>query len=143
MSRQLPPTGSPTADDDDENLRRTPRTWIAMFNDAARGMRVAIRGEVNFFVHFFVAVLAGVAGGIVQLSDERWCLYILCVTVVLSAEMFNTAIEHLARAVTRQQHPEIRDALDIASGAVLLAAIGAACVGILIIAWPLTVVLRR
>jgi diacylglycerol kinase len=80
--------------------------------------------------------VAGIAGGIVELSDERWCIYILCVTVVLSAELFNTSIEHLARAVTREQHPEIRDALDIASGAVLMAAIGSACVGTLIIAWP-------
>jgi diacylglycerol kinase len=65
----------------------------------------------------------------------------MCVTVVLTAEMFNTAIEHLARAVTREEHPEVHDALDIASGAVLVAAIGASCVGVLMIAWPLTKVL--
>ena len=133
----------PTSPDNDDEQPRPVRTWVAKFSDAGRGVRVAVRGEVNFFVHFFLAVVAGVAGGIVELSDERWCLYILCVTIVLTAEMFNTAIEHLARAVTREQHPEIGDALDIASGAVLVAAIGAACVGVLIIAWPLTVVLRR
>jgi diacylglycerol kinase len=122
-------------DDGDERPRRV-RSWVQMFRDAMRGVKVAVRGEVNFFVHFFIAVMAGVAGAIVELSDERWCLYILCVTIVLSAELFNTSIEHLARAVTREQHPEVRDALDIASGAVLMAAIGAACVGTLIIAWP-------
>ena len=121
----------------DDDRRRPPRTWLAMFRDALRGVKIAVRGEVNFFVHFFIAVLAGVAGGIAELSDERWCLYILCVTVVLTAEMFNTAIEHLARAVTREEHPEVRDALDIASGAVLVAAIGATCIGVFIIAWPL------
>jgi diacylglycerol kinase len=127
---------------DDEADRRV-RTWSAMFRDAIRGMKIAIRGEVNFFVHLFIAVLAGVGGGILQMSDTRWCLYILCVAVVLTAEMFNTAIEHLARAVTREEHPEIRDALDIASGAVLTAAIGASCVGFLMIAWPLAKVLRH
>jgi diacylglycerol kinase len=133
----------PVAGADDEDRRRRPRTWIAMFRDAMRGVKVAVRGEVNFFVHLFIAVLAGVGGGILKLSDEQWCLYILCVTVVLTAEMFNTAIEHLARAVTREEHPEVRNALDIASGAVLVAAIGASCVGVLMIAWPLTDVLRR
>ena len=128
-------TQPPLTDDDDE-LPRPVRTWVEMFRDAARGVKVAVRGEVNFFVHLFIAVMAGVAGAIVELSDERWCLYILCVTIVLSAEMFNTAIEHLARAITREQHPEVRDALDIASGAVLLSAVGAGCVGVLIIAWP-------
>jgi diacylglycerol kinase len=132
-----------TANLDDDELRRPIRTWTQKFRDAARGIKVAVRGEVNFFVHLFIAVMAAVAGAIVELSDERWCLYILCVTIVLSAEMFNTAIEHLARAVTREQHPEVRDALDIASGAVLLAAIGAACVGVLIIAWPFVNVLTR
>jgi diacylglycerol kinase len=125
---------APELDDDD---RRLPRTWLGMFRDALRGVKIAVRGEVNFFVHLFIAVLAGVAGGIVELSDERWCLYILCVTVVLTAEMFNTAIERLARAVTREERPEVRDALDIASGAVLVAAIGATCIGVFIIAWPL------
>ncbi|MBA3481042.1 MAG: diacylglycerol kinase family protein [Pirellulales bacterium] len=129
MSTPPPPA------DDDEPVRPV-RTWVQMFRDALRGVKVAIRGEVNFFVHLFIAVMAAVAGAIVELSDERWCLYILCVTIVLSAEMFNTAIEHLARAVTRERHPEVRDALDIASGAVLVAALGASFVGVLIIAWP-------
>lgn len=119
------------------------RTWTKMFADAFRGLKVAVRGEINFFVHLFIAMVAGVAGGIIGMSDERWCIYILCVTVVLAAELFNTAIEHLARAVTREENPEVRNALDIASGAVLLAAIGAACVGVLMIAWPFTVFLRK
>jgi diacylglycerol kinase len=101
-----------------------------------RGVKIAVRSEVNFFVHFFIAVLAGTAGGVVELSDERWCLYILCVTIVLAAELFNTAIERIARAVTREHNPDIRDALDIASGGVLMAAIGASVVGGLLIAWP-------
>jgi diacylglycerol kinase len=124
---------------DDESIDAVPRnvrSWVQMVRDAMRGVKIAVRGEVNFYVHLFIAAIAGVAGGIVGLSDERWCLYILCVAVVLTAEMFNTAIEHLARAVTREQHPEIRDALDVASGGVLVAAIGAACVGTLVIAWP-------
>ncbi len=138
MTHAKPPS------EDDEPRRPRERSWIAMFRDALRGVKIAIRGEVNFFVHLFVAVIAGVGGGILKLSDNRWwCIYILCVTVVLTAELFNTAIERLARAVTREQHPEVRDALDIASGAVLVASIGAGCVGFLMIAWPLVKVLRH
>lgn len=138
MSQANPPT------DDDELRGPRERSWIDMFRDAVRGVKIAIRGEVNFFVHLFIAVIAGVGGGILKISDNRWwCIFILCVTVVLTAELFNTAIEHLARAVTREQHPEVRDALDIASGAVLVAAIGAGCVGFLMIAWPLVKVLRH
>ncbi|HEX6963394.1 MAG TPA: diacylglycerol kinase [Lacipirellula sp.] len=126
----------PAVDEFDDDRPRPLRTWVRMFRDAMRGVKIAVRGEVNFFVHFFIAVVAGVAGGIVELTNDQWCLFILCVTVVLTAELFNTAIEHLARAVTREQHLEIRDALDIASGAVLMASLGAACAGTLLISWP-------
>ena len=61
-----------------------------------------------------------------------------CATAtVVTAEMFNTSIEHLARAITRETHPEIRDALDVASAAVLAAATGSAIVGFLIVIIPL------
>lgn len=123
-------------DDDDVPPRLHLRSWAQMVRDALRGLKIAVRGEINFYVHLFIAAIAGAAGAIVELSDERWCLYILCVATVLTAELFNTAIERLARAVTRAEHPEVRDALDIASGAVLTAATGAACVGVLVIAWP-------
>lgn len=132
----------PAEFDDDERIPHV-RSWWRMFTDAVRGVKVAFRSEINFFVHLFIAVIAGVAGGIVRMTDERWCIYILCVAVVLSAELFNTAIERLARAVTREEHPEVRDALDVASGAVLVAALGAAVVGVLMIGWPFVAQLAR
>ena len=127
---------TPDIDFDDEVRPPTDRSWVRKFGDALRGIKIAFRSEINFFVHLFVAVIAGVAGGIVRMTDERWCIFILCVTVVLAAELFNTAIERLARAVTREEHPEVRDALDIAAGAVLMTSIGAGIVGVLMIGWP-------
>lgn len=53
--------------------------------------------------------------------------------IVLAVEMFNSSIEALARAVTEDFNPHIRDALDIASGAVFVAVLGAATVGLLIL----------
>ncbi len=38
----------------------------------------------------------------------------------------------MARAITDQKHPQIRDALDIASGAVLMAAFGSIAVGVVL-----------
>jgi len=48
---------------------------------------------------------------------------------VLGLELINTAIERMADQVTDQVSPAIRDALDISSGAVLLAALGAVGIG--------------
>ncbi len=114
---------------DDNHHFHAERSWARMFADAVRGVRVAVGEEANFRVHFVVAAAAIGLGMWVDLSLERWCLIALCIAIVLAAEMANTAIEHLARAVTREPNPEVRDALDVASAAVLVAALGAAVVG--------------
>jgi diacylglycerol kinase len=118
------------------NRRQADRSWAAMFADSVRGVKVAFRGDVNFVIHLLAAAAAIAVGAWVDLSAERWCLVILCIAIVVTAEMINTAIEHLARAVTRETHPEIRDALDVASGAVLVAAIGAIAVGLIVLGLP-------
>jgi diacylglycerol kinase len=79
-----------------------------------------------------VAVVAAAAA--LGASLVEWCILILCVAVVLAAELFNTALEHLGRAVTDQENEHVRDALDTAAGAVLVAAVGAAVVGSVIFA---------
>ena len=83
------------------------------------------------------------AGSRVRASQGEWCLLILCIATVLTAEMFNTAIEHLARAITPDRHDELRDALDTSSGAVLLASLGAATVGTWIFAARLLDILNQ
>ena len=48
---------------------------------------------------------------------------------VLTAEMFNSALESMAKAITHESNPHLGGALDIGSAAVLIAAITAAVVG--------------
>lgn len=121
-----------------KNARRRPnRSWVQKFRDAARGVKIAVRGEASYFVHFFVTATVILAAGVYERSPTQWCLLILCITAVLAAETLNTAIERLARAVSVETHPELRDALDIASGAVLLASLGAATVGLIVFSRPL------
>ena len=43
----------------------------------------------------------------------EWCVLLLCVGLVMSAELFNSAFESLARAVTRDFDDDVQDALDI------------------------------
>jgi diacylglycerol kinase len=113
------------------------RAWRTRFGYALRGVGVAVASESNFWAYAAFLTATAAAGAWLQISPERWCLVALSSTVVIVAEMFNTAIERLAKSITRERRPEIRDALDIASGAVLLAAIGAACVGLIAVVWPL------
>lgn len=121
----------------DESEFRKPRDWSAKFGDAFRGFKRGIRGESSFFAHFFAAAVVLTVGIALQPSRWEWCLLVLCVTIVLSAEMFNSCIERLAKAVDKNHNPTLGEALDIASAAVLIAALGAAAVGLLIFGPPL------
>jgi diacylglycerol kinase len=76
-----------------------------------------------------------------RVTTIEWCILVLCITLVLTAELLNTALETLARMITRSFHPEIRDALDIAAAAVLVASLGSAVIGTLILGFRLGVYL--
>jgi diacylglycerol kinase len=108
------------------------RTWIQKFAAAFRGLREGVRGSSSFAAHGVATAVVVAAAAALRMNSIEWCLLLLCIAGVAAAEMFNSALESLARAVTRETNPHIRDALDIASGAVLVAAFGAAGVGLVV-----------
>jgi diacylglycerol kinase len=114
--------------------RRPPRTWRAKFADALRGWKFGIRGEVSFFVHFFFAVLVVAAAVVLQCALLEWCLLLFCVGLVLTAELFNSAVETLVRGLDPRARERCARALDIAAGAVLMACLTAAVIGTLVFA---------
>ena len=106
-----------------------PRSWPEKFRDAFRGLGIGARTQNSFQVHIVCAVGVCVVAALARLAAWQWCVLLLCVVIVMVAEMFNTSLEVMAKAIDLQYHPHLRDALDIASGAVLLAAIGAVLIG--------------
>lgn len=106
-----------------------PRPWRKKFQDAFRGIVLSIRHQSSYRVHLVFAIFVPLAAIGLRLDLVRWCILLLCVFAVLSAEMFNTAIETLAKAITKDHNKRVGRALDIASGAVLLCSIGASLVG--------------
>ncbi|MGC3971288.1 MAG: diacylglycerol kinase family protein [Pirellulales bacterium] len=110
-----------------------PQTWGRKFHCAFRGIKRGFRSECSFFAHLFVAAAVVTAGFALGADRYEWYALLLCITIVLTTEMLNTAIERLAKAVTGEIHPHVRDALDMASGAVLLAAIGSVVLGTLVL----------
>jgi len=106
------------------------RTWSQKFADAFRGLFRSVRSQSSFGVHLGMATAVVAAGTVLRVSPVEWCLLVLAIGLVLMAEIFNTAIESLARGPGSRRHPRLRDALDMASAAVLLAAITAAVIGL-------------
>ncbi len=107
--------------------------WYAKFRNAFRGLGLGVRGESSFRVHFFFAGAVLLAGLVLRLDDLRqWCLLLVCITMVLAAELFNSALERMARAVSDRHDANLGAALDIGSAAVLTASLGASAVGAVI-----------
>ncbi len=109
-----------------------PHSWKSKFGYAFRGLRRAFRTQHSFAIHLLIACVVVAAAAVLRVTTIEWGLIVAAIGMVLVAETFNTAIESLARAVHMQFHPRLRDALDIASAAVLLAAGTAVVIGICI-----------
>ena len=102
------------------------------FRYAIAGIADMTRSQANVKIHLVATVLVIIAGCYFDLNHTEWCLVVLAIASVLAAEGFNTALEYLTDLVSPNHHPLAGKAKDVAAGAVLLAAIGAAAVGLLI-----------
>ena len=111
---------------------RPERNWHEKFRDAFHGLKCGIRGQSSFFVHFFIAAVVLVAASLLHMDHTQWCLLVLCIFAVLAAEMFNSSLESMARAITDETDPHVGEALDVGSAAVLLVSLAAAVVGLMV-----------
>jgi diacylglycerol kinase len=113
--------------------RRKPRrAWRTKFGDAFRGLKLGVRGHSSFSVHFFFAALVLAAAIVFRCEFLDWCLLVGCIGLVLTAELFNSAIETIFHGLDERTRPRVVASLDIAAGAVLVASLTAALIGVLV-----------
>ena len=105
---------------------------LKSFRAAFRGIILVIKNERNIRIHFSIAILVIVAGVLFEISSIKWMVVLLLFAVVISTEMFNSAIEKLSDLVEPEVNKTIRDLKDIAAGAVLWAAMVSVIVGLII-----------
>lgn len=94
-----------------------------------------IRCQHNAWVHAAATVVVLAAGFLLRISARDWCWIILAISIVWTAEALNTAFEFLADAASPAFHPLVRDAKNVAAGAVLVTAISATVIGAIVF-WP-------
>jgi diacylglycerol kinase (ATP) len=107
------------------DLRRT----LYSFRHAGRGFAWALSSQANLRVHLAAAALVLIAALLLRFSAIEFVALVLCFTVVIAAELFNTTFEVLIDYAWPEHHPMIGRAKDVAAAAVLTAAVGAALVG--------------
>jgi len=103
---------------------------LKSFAYALQGLAFLVRTQPNARVHLLATVLVCAAGVYFSLSRAEWLWIAVAIVLVWSAEAFNTALEQLADTLHPEQHPGIGRAKDVAAAAVLIAALGAAAIGV-------------
>lgn len=102
---------------------------------ALDGIRYLLTTQQNAWIHLLATICVIALGVTVSLTPESWLKITIAIVLVWIAEALNTSIELLADAVFREFHPLIKAAKDVAAGAVLIAATGAICIGVIVF-WP-------
>lgn len=102
------------------------------FKYAFRGIRVIVATQHNSWIHLVVGAVVVLLGLWLKVSPIEWCMLIFAISGVLITEAINTAIEFDVDLSSPEYHPYAKDSKDVAAGAVLIAGVAAAIVGLLI-----------
>lgn len=103
------------------------------FKNARKGMRIALKSEINIRVHFCIAIAVLAMAFLLNFSLIKMCILILTIAFVIVSEMVNSAIEFALDAVFHNRYSKLVGmAKDISAGAVMFASVTAIIIGILL-----------
>jgi diacylglycerol kinase (ATP) len=108
------------------------KSRLNSFGFAFRGIFLAFKSGYNLWIQSCVGILVILAGIWLEVNKTEWLILIICIGMVLSAEIFNTAIEKLVDHVSPDYNKKAGQVKDLAAGAVLLLSITAAVIGLII-----------
>lgn len=103
------------------------------FRNARKGVRLTLKSERNLRIHLFIAILVLITAYCFNFSITEFCILLLTIAAVISAEMFNSAIEFSLDAIFHNKYSRmVGMAKDIAAGAVMVVTIIAVLIGALL-----------
>lgn len=108
-----------------------PKGFLGSLNCAIEGVLWAVMTQRHMLVHLAAAVFVLLLALVLRLTLVEFALVAMAVTMVIFAELVNTAIEVLVDMVSPEYHPLALRAKDVAAGAVLTVTVGAVVIGYL------------
>lgn len=114
------------------NMKQKNKKLVNSFKYAIEGIATSFKEERNMKIHVLFMCLVIVMGFWLKISVLEWLICIILFSVVIAAELFNTAIETVVDMVMPEENQKAKIAKDVSAGAVLVLATGAAVIGIII-----------
>lgn len=110
------------------NKIRKKNRFVAAYN----GLIAVYKSEQNFKIHLFAFFTVVISGYYFGISNVEWIIVLACAFLVLTCEIFNTAIEKLCDFVHPKFDSNIGRIKDIAAAAVLTCTLMSIVIGVLV-----------
>lgn len=107
-------------------------SFTSSFRCAWDGIVYALKTQRNPRIHGLFALAAIILGVLFSLSLFEWLAIVMCITLVFSLELLNTAVEQAVDLSSPRWHQLAMWAKDCAAGAVLVGAFGSLVVAAII-----------
>jgi len=124
-------------------LPNKPSQWLESVNCAIEGILWATQTQRHLRWHFISAAGILLAALFFRVTAVEIVLLVLVITLVLFAELVNTAFEAVVDLVSPDYHELAKRAKDVAAGAVLVSSVGAMVMGYFILSRHLFPLLER
>lgn len=98
------------------------------FKVAFRGLFLAVAHR-SVLIQIILAAIVIAGGFILNLNYYEWLIFLICIGMVILAEMINTAVEMICDYIKPEYDERIGRIKDISAGAVLLVCIVVFAVG--------------
>ena len=114
------------------------KSRLRSFSNAFSGLKDMLMTEPNAWLHAVMTCLTLILSWWLAIEQQKFALIIFAIVVVWVAEAFNTVLELTVDiAASKTQSEMAKRAKDIAAAAVLIASLGAALIGVLVLGPPL------
>ena len=103
------------------------------FQNAFNGLSLAYKSQKNYRFHLLIAFLSLLLGVVLNFRTIEYCVLILAISNVITAELFNSVIEFTLDAYYKNKFSQlVKMAKDLSAGVVFLAATTSILIGLLL-----------
>jgi diacylglycerol kinase len=118
-------------------MRRRKGSLLSSFLHALEGLGYVLRAERNARIHLAMAILVILVSACLGISPAEWALIAIAIALVFVGEMLNTVVELEVDLIMPEDNILAKHVKDVAAGAILVAAVVAAVIGLLVLGPPL------
>lgn len=102
------------------------------FKYSFNGLKTLFKTEKSFRLHTAIAIAVVIYAWYAELDKIYWVVLLLIIALIMSLEIFNSAIERLVDILAPRTHGLAKEIKDLLAAMVLIASFFAAVIGLIV-----------